>query len=46
MVGLTWCGAASYRNRVSRKEGLNFCYDETDWTSNFSADGYRPSTDA
>ncbi len=45
-VEVTWYGALAYCNYKSEKEGLNSCYDFTDWSCNWSANGYRLPTEA
>lgn len=46
MLDLSWYGAALYANGRSRELGLTPCYNEADWTCNFSADGFRLPTEA
>ena len=46
MVKVSWYGACSYANHLSRDDSLTPCYDETNWTCNFAADGYRLPTEA
>jgi len=43
---VTWYNAVEYCNALSIQEGLTPCYDLSDWSCNFSADGYRLPTDA
>jgi len=43
---LTWYNAVEYCNALSIQENLTPCYDLTDWSCNFSADGYRLPTEA
>ena len=43
---LSWINAAQYCNALSIKEGLTPCYDDTDWSCNFAANGYRLATEA
>ncbi len=43
---LSWIDAAQYCNALSIEEGLTSCYNDVDWTCNFSADGYRLATEA
>ncbi|MCB1229076.1 MAG: SUMF1/EgtB/PvdO family nonheme iron enzyme [Verrucomicrobiae bacterium] len=45
-VEVTWYGACAYCNYRSEKEGLTACYDLSDWSCNFSANGYRLPTEA
>jgi len=45
-VEVSWYGAIAYCNFLSEMEGLTPCYDLTDWTCDWSADGYRLATDA
>ena len=45
-VEVTWYGAVAYCNYRSEKEGLTPCYDLSDWSCNWSANGYRLPTDA
>ncbi len=46
MVEVSWYGACAYANGRSRAEGLTPAYDETTWTCDFSADGFRLPTEA
>jgi formylglycine-generating enzyme required for sulfatase activity len=41
-----WTQAARYCNARSAKENLKPCYDETKWTCDFDANGYRLPTEA
>ncbi|MDD4873030.1 MAG: formylglycine-generating enzyme family protein [Kiritimatiellae bacterium] len=41
-----WTQAARYCNARSVKENLKPCYDETKWTCDFDANGYRLPTEA
>ena len=43
---VTWYGAAAYSNYRSEMEGLEPCYDLSDWSCDFSASGYRLPTEA
>ena len=45
---ITWYGSAAYCNYLSEKNGqrLTPCYDLSDWSCNWSADGYRLPTEA
>lgn len=43
---VTWYGAAAFCNYRSEKEGLTPCYDLSDWSCNWSANGYRLPTEA
>jgi formylglycine-generating enzyme required for sulfatase activity len=45
-VEVTWYGACAYCNYKSEKEGLTPCYDLSDWSCNFSVNGYRLPTEA
>jgi len=42
----TWYNAVEYCNALSIQEGLTPCYDLSDWSCDFSADGYRLPTEA
>ncbi len=46
MVSVSWYGAGHYANWRSREDGFTPCYDESDWSCNFAADGYRLPTEA
>jgi formylglycine-generating enzyme required for sulfatase activity len=46
MVEVSWCGAASYCNWRSSKEGYEACYNLSTWESDFSKHGYRLPTEA
>jgi len=46
MTGVMWFGAADYCNWLSRKNGLQECYDTITWACNFSQNGYRLPTEA
>lgn len=43
---VSWNDAASFCNIMSRKSGLQPCYDEVSWECDFSKDGYRLPTEA
>ena len=43
---ISWYGAAAFCNYLSEWAGLTPCYDLSDWSCNFTADGYRLSTEA
>jgi formylglycine-generating enzyme len=43
---VTWYNAVEYCNALSIQEGLTPCYDTSDWSCDFSADGYRLPTEA
>ncbi|MCF7913144.1 MAG: formylglycine-generating enzyme family protein [Candidatus Cloacimonetes bacterium] len=43
---VTWYDAVEYCNALSEQEGLTPCYNLSDWSCNFSADGYRLPTEA
>jgi formylglycine-generating enzyme required for sulfatase activity len=45
-VGVSWYGACLYANYKSEMEGLTPCYNETNWSCNWSANGYRLPTEA
>lgn len=45
-IGITWYGLAAYANFRSEMEGLTPCYDFSDWSCNFSANGFRIPTEA
>ena len=44
--GVSWFGACAFANQCSRDRGLTPCYDEANWTCDFTADGYRLPTEA
>jgi len=46
VILVTWYGAAVYCNWLSQQDGLSACYDLSDWSCDFSADGYRLPTEA
>lgn len=46
MVRVTWHGACTFANDLSREHGLLPCYDETSWDCDFTRDGYRLPTEA
>jgi len=43
---VTWYNAVEYCNALSIQEGLTPCYDLTDWSCDFSVNGYRLPTEA
>ena len=45
-VEVSWYGSAAYCNYRSEKEERTPCYDLTDWSCDFSANGYRLPTEA
>ncbi|MDY6935298.1 MAG: formylglycine-generating enzyme family protein [Spirochaetota bacterium] len=45
-IGISWYGAAAFCNYLSEMEGLTPCYDLSDWSCNFSNNGYRLPTEA
>jgi formylglycine-generating enzyme required for sulfatase activity len=45
-VEVSWYGAAAYCNYRSEMEGLTPCYDLSDWSCDFGANGYRLPTEA
>jgi formylglycine-generating enzyme required for sulfatase activity len=45
-VGVSWFGAVAFCNWRSQREGLDPCYDLTNWTCNFTRNGYRLPTEA
>ncbi len=46
MVMVSWYGACAYANGRSRDEGLDPCYDEANWTCDFTKNGFRLPTEA
>ena len=42
---VTWYNAVEYCNARSIQEGLTPCYDTSDWSYDFSANGYRLPTE-
>lgn len=42
---VTWCNAVEYCNALSILEGLTPCYDTSDWSCDFSVNGYRLPTE-
>ncbi len=46
VIEVTWYGGIVYCNWLSEQEGLTPCYDLSDWSCDFSADGYRLPTEA
>lgn len=45
-VEVTWYGALAFCNFRSEMEGLTPCYDFSDWSCNWLANGYRLPTEA
>ncbi len=45
-VGVSWYGAVAICNYRSEKEGLTPCYNMTNWSCNWNANGYRLPTEA
>ncbi|MDY6933568.1 MAG: SUMF1/EgtB/PvdO family nonheme iron enzyme [Spirochaetota bacterium] len=45
-IFISWYGAAAFCNYLSEMEGLTPCYDLSDWSCNFSNNGYRLPTEA
>jgi formylglycine-generating enzyme required for sulfatase activity len=45
-VEVTWYGSAAFCNYRSQMEGRTACYDLSDWSCNFAANGYRLPTEA
>ena len=43
---VTWYNAVEYCNALSEQEGLTPCYNLSDWSCDFGADGYRLPTEA
>jgi len=43
---VTWYDAVEYCNALSIQKSLTPCYDLSDWSCDFSADGYRLPTEA
>ena len=43
---VSWYSVVEYCNALSIQEGLTPCYDLSDWSCDFSADGYRLPTEA
>jgi sulfatase modifying factor 1 len=43
---ISWYGAAAFCNYLSEREGLTPCYNLTDWSCDFNANGYRLPTEA
>ncbi|MDP6520957.1 MAG: formylglycine-generating enzyme family protein, partial [Planctomycetota bacterium] len=46
MNQVSWYGACAYANGKSRDAGLDPCYDESDWSCDFTKNGYRLPTEA
>jgi formylglycine-generating enzyme required for sulfatase activity len=45
-VWVSWYGAVAYCNYLSQREGRTPCYNLSDWSCNFAANGYRLPTEA
>ena len=45
-IEITWYGSQAYCNYKSDMEGLNRCIDFSDWSCNWSSNGYRLPTEA
>jgi len=45
-VEVTWYGSTAFCNYRSQMEGRTPCYNLSDWSCNFSANGYRLPTEA
>jgi formylglycine-generating enzyme len=45
-VAVSWYGAVAFCNYRSQMEGLAVCYNLSDWSCNWSANGYRLPTEA
>ena len=45
-VEVTWYGAAAFCNYRSQMEGRSPCYDLSDWSCDWNANGYRLPTEA
>ena len=46
VYNVSWYEAVKWANARSEKEGLTPCYDLSDWSCNWSANGYRLPTEA
>ena len=46
VTGVSWNDAARYCNKKSLREGLEPCYNEKNWSCDFSKNGYRLPTEA
>ncbi len=46
VVGVMWAGAVAYCNWLSKKKGLQDCYDLSTGSCDFSKNGYRLPTEA
>ncbi len=46
VYNVTWYNAVEYCNALSEQEDFTPCYDLSDWSCDFSADGYRLPTEA
>jgi len=45
-IGVSWYGAQIYANFCSSRDGLDQAIDLSDWSCNFSSNGYRLPTEA
>ncbi len=45
-IEITWYGSVAYCNYLSLQQGLAPCYDLSDWSCDWSANGYRLPTEA
>ena len=45
-IEITWYGSVAYCNYLSLQQGLTPCYDLSDWSCDWSANGYRLPTEA
>lgn len=46
VIEVTWYGAAAYCNWKSQQDGFTECYNLSDWSCDFNANGYRLPTEA
>jgi len=46
VIEISWYGAAAFCNYLSEREGLTPVYDLSNWSANWSANGYRLPTEA
>lgn len=46
VVEVSWFGAVAYAHFLSLKEGIESCYDLSNWSCDFSKAGYRLPTEA
>jgi formylglycine-generating enzyme required for sulfatase activity len=46
VIEISWYGAVAYCNYVSEKEGYTVVYNLSDWSLNWSSNGYRLPTEA